>query len=86
MRRSAHIHDMTRDGPLCPNLSPSPHIHPNLCRYSALRESTALGAYTMGGSAAALIDTRQQSAVVRELSKLANASNAGNLEVRGFGL
>ena len=46
-------------------------------RYSALREAAPHGAW-----GAALIDTRQQSAVVRELSKLANASNAGNVEVR----
>lgn len=49
-------------------------------RYGALREAAPHGAW-----GAALIDTRQQSAVVRELSKLANASNAGNVEVRWSG-
>lgn len=49
--------------------------------YAALKEAPTVGG--LGQGEGVMIDTRQQSMVVRELSRLANTTHAAELEVRG---
>jgi hypothetical protein len=50
--------------------------------YEALREGPMQGGGGGGGGGGVMIDTRQQSMVVRELSRLANTTHAAETEVR----